>query len=135
MIPIDSFIFGARGSIFVVDWPWKYLRWPARGNIFVGLPVEVSLLACPWKYIRRPARGIIPLAAFYLQVAFKPLAGCEPLAALYIRLHVTPWLHLKLRLHFISLNLRLRSILQAALPPPPPAAFNAQAAFYIANNS
>ncbi len=85
--------------------PWKYIccgltvevsSLPARGSIFVGLPVEVSLLACPWKYIRRPARGIIPLAAFYLQVAFKPLAGCEPLAALYIRLHVTPWLHLKL---------------------------------------
>ena len=112
-----------------------YLLWTDRGNIFVGLPMEVYLLACPWKYIRRPARGIIPLAAFYLQVAFKPLAGCEPLAALYIRLHVTPWLHLKLRLHFISLNLRLRSILQAALPPPPPAAFNAQAAFYIASNN
>ena len=107
--------------------PWKY--------ICCGLTVEVSSLACPWKYIRRPARGIIPLAAFYLQVAFKPLAGCEPLAALYIRLHVTPWLHLKLRLHFISLNIRLRSILQAALPPPPPAAFNAQAAFYIAGSS
>ena len=73
-----------------------YLLWTDRGSIFVGLPVEVYLLACPWKYIRRPARGIIPLAAFYLQVAFKPLAGCEPLAALYIRLHVTPWLHLKL---------------------------------------
>ena len=100
--------------------PWKYRCWLARENISVGVPVEVYLLACPWKYIRRPARGIIPLAAFYLQVAFKPLAGCEPLAALYIRLHVTPWLHLKLRLHFISLNLRLRSILQAALPPPPP---------------
>ena len=70
-----------------MGWPWKYRCWFARGSIFVGVPVEVSLLACPWKYLCWPGRGSIvvdlTVVVSVLACPWKSAFGGMPVEGLY----------------------------------------------------